>query len=80
MSSIRDASDKKLKISCSFDYFTSMWSKYISNKRLYTSNVISNGNREEFYFGKFTARVFSITIAYADIGSLKSKVSPYIIW
>ena len=30
--------------------------------------------------GKFTARVFYITIAYADIGSLKSKVSPYIIF
>ena len=47
-------------------------------ERLWTSNVsISNGSREEFkrqiYYKKlFSDRVFYITIADADIGSLKS--------
>ena len=77
---------KKLKISCSLDHtilfkFHWMWYKHFFKEcmeRLKTSNVgISNGSTEEFQWqiyckNWFSDRSFYVTIADADIESLKS--------
>ena len=78
---------KKLKISCSLGHtillkFHHMWSKYLSNDiwrdfKLPMSALATVAGKS--FNDKFTAKIdfplgyyFYITIAYADIGSLKS--------
>ena len=79
MSSIRDASDKKLKISCIVLTISPACGPNTYQIRDFTLPMPLATVTGKSFNGKFTARVFYITIAYADIGSLKSKVSPYII-